>query len=291
MALVYPYISASQPAEGGQTSKVESPVSAEQKRMEKKTDWTRRLGKIREARAQRLEREGAPDPAASAPARVADRPQHGEDFDRITELSRQLQELLTGCGPLLPEAGATEVTLDATVSGEPDVGAVVESLDVGEVDAPSQEFADCIEQSIYALDFPLPDRGYQERYRFDLLDGERLRVAMRQAAQGHDAEHLTEPNGAGVLKPEQQALLDSVQQALGAEGRAANLPAVLQAQGFTKAEDGTWSAPGNPMHINVSTTEPECPGTPGDQTDCQAQNVELRVEIEEEGDSSAARAP
>lgn len=126
------------------------------------------LAKIRAAQASR----------ASAP------PAAPEDEDRLPtpeELSQGIDEVFAGqtsavaqafrpiveqlasglleCLADLPKAASGRVDLELSLIGEPDVGTVVESIDVRSQGDPSQELIDCARESVFTAELPDPNES------------------------------------------------------------------------------------------------------------------------------------
>jgi len=137
-------------AAGGTPAQRESVAIARQR-------WSQRRAEIRDAHARR---QAAPAPApAPAPGWHAD-PSAGEDCHRVGmcmdeaclgRLARQVAELVSSCEELV-SAMPDDATLTAHILGAPDVGTIVESVQLGGSDTLPPELSECLTESMYALE-------------------------------------------------------------------------------------------------------------------------------------------
>ena len=117
-----------------------------------------------------------------------------EDKSCVAELADEVHELIKGCKDVMDEMPAGFM-LEAQVIGAPDVGTIVESVEVvsGEDDA-SPELVECLTQQMYTLDFGEAETNFDQTIKMGMgaheldlssLDGanldEHTRAAIEQA--------------------------------------------------------------------------------------------------------------
>ena len=117
-----------------------------------------------------------------------------EDKSCVAGLADEVHELIKGCEDVMDEMPAGFM-LEAQVIGAPDVGTVVESVEVvsGEDDA-SPELVECLTQQMYTLDFGEAETNFDQTIKMGMgaheldlsaLDGadldEHTRAAIEQA--------------------------------------------------------------------------------------------------------------
>ena len=131
--------------------------------------WRAKRDRIRAAA---LMRRAAPGDAGE-PAPKAKPERCSEGCWGTLELQVRLAGVVDGCRELLPAEARGTVRFDANVIAEPDVGAVVESIEVVDDELGDEEFRECIVESGLLAELVDPEQPVAERLRFRFSAGPR----------------------------------------------------------------------------------------------------------------------
>lgn len=142
--------------------------------------WAERLAKIRSARSSALStRPSAADVPKDgieeadrtvltlcgdepcAPDALDDALAGCDDVHCLAKLVGEVSRLLDTCRPLLADAPA-DLLITAEVIGAPDVGTVVESVELSTEYEASEDLSECLTEATYALDLGTHDAPFQE---------------------------------------------------------------------------------------------------------------------------------
>lgn len=125
---------------------------------------------------------GAGAASASAPEREVPPPAPAMDPDEIRTSVREVIPMLAECYTMAPPAvhaggAGGELTVEMTVSGEPDVGTVIEDATLSEGDAhllADADFTECLRQTLLSVEMPPLSAGGSVviRYPFAFADQE-----------------------------------------------------------------------------------------------------------------------
>ena len=166
-----------------------------------KAAWEARRSKIRKAHAAAG---GLSWQAADEAAGEPEHPNVGacEDKDCVAQLGAEVHEMINGCKDAM-DTMPKGLVLEAQVIGAPDVGTVVESVEVVEGEGASPELVECLTEQMYTLDLNESEANLDQTIRMGLgtkevdltkLDDadldERTRAALEKAmaAKGLDKE-------------------------------------------------------------------------------------------------------
>lgn len=164
-------------ADGGSNS-AEQPVNPDPAPVLARTNPSPQRTKVLAARRER-ERIRAAAMSRAAVSRAA-MPQHGEE-DRETSFSRlpgdtlnePIEVIAHDCAELLPSGTTGKFSIRAHLIGEPDVGTVVDTVEVTEDTIGHPEFAECWIQSVFAVQFEPPQLALidQHFFTYNATDG------------------------------------------------------------------------------------------------------------------------
>lgn len=151
----------------------------------KRSGWLRKRDEIR---ARRLARATAgppveaPAPTPDAPPTAAVEPVSPNDVPAplrplFGSLVEQLQEAFKDCVELLPAGSKGRISMKAAVISDPDVGAVVETVDVVEDSVGAKVMQECVRESIYAFDLANPAESLTRTFDFTVDLDERTMSA------------------------------------------------------------------------------------------------------------------
>ena len=154
-----PSLNALAPAETATPSTMASDLQVARER------WTERRGAIEEAQRERLRAGDEPDVPRS-------------DLPPPADLVPQLAQL--GCVDRLPDHPKGRLRVRLHYIGEPDVGTVVESVEIVEDTLNAPEFTECWSNSIYMLDLDAPDAPVAGAYvlGYEAGDGKHIEQAL-----------------------------------------------------------------------------------------------------------------
>ncbi|MBK8241046.1 MAG: sigma-70 family RNA polymerase sigma factor [Deltaproteobacteria bacterium] len=162
---------------------VSSPSSP--KRDAQRSTWSRKRDEIH---ARRLARAAAA-PTVEAPAPTPE-PDTAVPVEAVSagdvpaplrplfgSLVEQLQEAFKDCVELLPAGAKGRISMKAAVISDPDVGAVVENVDVVEDSVGAKVMQECVRESIYAFDLANPAESLTRTFDFTVDLDERTMSA------------------------------------------------------------------------------------------------------------------
>lgn len=129
--------------------------------------WRAKRDRIRAAALMRRSAPAAP----VEPAPKAEPERCSEGCWGTLELQLRLAGVVDGCRELLPAEARGTARFDANVIAEPDVGAVVESVEVVDDAIDVEEFRDCIVESALLAELVDPEQPVSDRFRFRFSAG------------------------------------------------------------------------------------------------------------------------